>query len=84
MLYLLIMKTKILFLLIVIAGIAKQSFSQNGNYFIDNYTPAMYGAGEQNWNILQDSLGRLFVANNDALMMYDGKYWKIIGVERVV
>jgi len=35
----------------------------------------MYGAGEQNWNIIQDSIGRLFVANMDAVMMYDGKYW---------
>ena len=38
----------------------------------------MYGAGEQNWNIIQDTLGRLFVANNDAVMMYDGKYWDVI------
>jgi serine phosphatase RsbU (regulator of sigma subunit)/ligand-binding sensor domain-containing protein len=53
-------------------------FAQTGNYYINNYTPAMYGAGEQNWNIIQDSLGRLFVANTDAVMMYDGKYWKII------
>ncbi len=38
----------------------------------------MYGAGEQNWNIIQDSLGRLFVANSDAVMMYDGRYWDFI------
>ena len=40
----------------------------------------MYGVGDQNWGIVQDSLGRLFVANNDAVMMYDGKYWPTIPV----
>ena len=38
----------------------------------------MYGVGDQNWGIVQDSLGRLFVANNDAVIMYDGKYWPTI------
>ena len=38
----------------------------------------MYGAGEQNWNIIQDSVGRLLVANNDAVLMYDGKNWYTI------
>ena len=40
----------------------------------------MYGVGDQNWGIVQDSLGRLFVANIDAVMMYDGKYWKTIDI----
>ncbi|HXU28270.1 MAG TPA: hypothetical protein VN698_13650, partial [Bacteroidia bacterium] len=53
------------------------SFAQEGSYYINNYTPSAYGAGDQNWSIVQDSLGRLFVANNDAVMMYDGKYWQM-------
>ena len=40
----------------------------------------MYGAGDQNWGLVQDSLGRLFVANGDAVMMYDGKYWETIDI----
>lgn len=55
-------------------------FSQTGNYEINNYTPAVYGAGEQNWNIIQDSLGRLYVANSDAVMIYDGKYWHTVNI----
>ncbi|MEO8867769.1 MAG: hypothetical protein ABI388_06140, partial [Bacteroidia bacterium] len=56
-------------------------FAQQGNYYINNYTPSIYGAGDQNWNIVQDNLGRLFVANSDAIMMYDGKFWQIIGIK---
>ena len=57
------------------------SFAQQGNYYINNYSPSMYGAGDQNWGIVQDTLGRLFVANNDAVMMYDGKFWPVIGLK---
>ena len=57
------------------------SFAQQGNYYINNYTPSMYGAGDQNWNIVQDNLGRLFVANSDAVMMYDGKFWPAISIK---
>ncbi len=56
------------------------AFAQHGNYYINNYTPSSYGAGDQNWNIIQDSLGRLFVANNDAVMMYDGRNWHPINI----
>jgi len=56
------------------------SFAQEGSYYINNYAPSVYGVGDQNWGIVQDSLGRLFVANNDAVMMYDGKYWPTIPV----
>jgi len=56
------------------------SFAQEGSYYINNYSPSLLGVGDQNWGIVQDSLGRLFVANSDAVMMYDGKYWPIIPV----
>lgn|GEM_PF-1973302 len=56
-------------------------FAQQGNYYINNHAPSMYAAGDQNWGLVQDNLGRLFVANNDAVMMYDGKSWQIIGIK---
>ena len=54
------------------------SFSQEGNFYITNFTPSAYGANDQNWSVTQDSLGRVFVANLSGVMMYDGKSWKII------
>jgi len=55
--------------------------AQEGNYYITNFTPSNYGASDQNWSIVQDSLGRIFVANLNGIMMYDGKFWKITNIE---
>jgi len=57
------------------------SRGQEGNYYITNFTPSNYGASDQNWSVVQDSLGRIYVANLNGVMMYDGKYWKINGIE---
>jgi len=54
------------------------SFSQESNYYITNFTPSNYGASDQNWSVTQDSLGRVFIANLNGVMFYDGEYWKII------
>jgi serine phosphatase RsbU (regulator of sigma subunit)/ligand-binding sensor domain-containing protein len=52
--------------------------AQEGNYYINNFTPSTYGASDQNWCVTQDSLGRLFVANLNGVLVYDGEYWKVI------
>ncbi len=56
-------------------------WAQEGNYYITNFTPSNYGASDQNWSMVQDSLGRIYVANLNGIMMYDGKYWKINQIE---
>jgi serine phosphatase RsbU (regulator of sigma subunit) len=48
------------------------------NPFIRNYTPEEYGQLEQNWAIVQDSRGIMYVANNGGLMEYDGVRWRMI------
>jgi|GEM_PF-5570017 len=48
------------------------------NPFIRNYTPEEYGQLEQNWAIVQDSRGIIYVANNGGLMEYDGVRWRMI------
>lgn len=35
-----------------------------------------YEAGTQNWNITQDKQGRIYVANNEGLLVYDGARWQ--------
>jgi serine phosphatase RsbU (regulator of sigma subunit) len=50
-------------------------FSQKGNYFIHNYLPAQYNASDQNRCILQDFYGRVFVANNNGLLINNGADW---------
>ncbi|HWY38432.1 MAG TPA: hypothetical protein VNY73_07720, partial [Bacteroidia bacterium] len=69
------------FLLLLFTFLGCFCFAQDGNFYITNFTPSMYGANDQNWSVTQDSLGRVFVANLSGVMMYDGKYWKVIQMD---
>lgn len=49
----------------------------NGRYLVTSYTARDYNGGNQNWEILQDSQGMIYVANRDGVMVFDGVRWKI-------
>jgi DNA-binding CsgD family transcriptional regulator len=56
-------------------------FSQEihvGKPLSSHFVVDTYQGGTQNWGFTQDSLGRLFVANNDGLMIYDGLQWSVL------
>jgi ligand-binding sensor domain-containing protein/DNA-binding CsgD family transcriptional regulator len=40
-----------------------------------NYSKQVYSAGLQNWDIKQDKNGIIYIANNEGLLSFDGKYW---------
>ena len=42
-----------------------------------NYEKQRYNAGAQNWDIGQDVQGRVYFANNEGLLSFDGTYWKL-------
>jgi DNA-binding CsgD family transcriptional regulator len=44
---------------------------------IVNYTPNIYGAGNQNWMISQDKNQFIFFANNEGLLEFNGSYWQL-------
>ncbi len=44
---------------------------------IINYNKIAYRGGLQNWKIKQDRNGIIYVANNEGLLSFDGKHWKI-------
>ncbi len=54
-------------------------FSQNtiGIPDVFNYTKQSYNAGFQNWDIKQDKNGIVYIANNEGLLSFDGKYWNL-------
>ncbi|RYD73105.1 MAG: transcriptional regulator, partial [Sphingobacteriales bacterium] len=54
-------------------------YSQNtiGLPDVINYTKQLYGGGLQNWDASQDKNGVMYFANNEGLLTFDGKYWKI-------
>lgn len=42
---------------------------------VNTFTPSDYGAGIQNWDITQDTVGYFYFANNYGLLEYDGASW---------
>ncbi|MFZ9187112.1 MAG: hypothetical protein ACO21G_00755, partial [Algoriphagus sp.] len=59
---------------------AQQKSLIQGVPFVTNYTALEYRAGIQNFDIVQDDLGRIYVANNLGLLEYDGKNWMRYGL----
>lgn len=43
---------------------------------VRNFGSGIYGSGAQNWECVQDSVGRLYVANRDGLLTFDGSRWR--------
>lgn len=48
--------------------------------FIRNFTTQEYGGGIQNWDIVQDKRGLVYIANNFGLLEFDGSRWQIYRV----
>ncbi len=44
---------------------------------IINFTNNTFEGGTQTWDIRQDATGRMYFANNEGLLTYDGSYWKL-------
>jgi len=44
---------------------------------INSYSSLNYKGGTQNWDIAQDKNGVMYFANNEGLLSYNGRYWKL-------
>lgn len=55
-----------------------QSLTAEGAGFIPvrNFIRREYKGGPQNWDLVQDSIGRIYVGNRDGMLSYDGLNWK--------
>ncbi len=49
-----------------------------GGLLIRHYPPEVYNGGGQNWAMLQDSRGVIYVGSTNALLEYDGVTWRRI------
>ena len=69
-------------LLFAFIWIFSTGFSQSGNETgllpIHNFSSATYNAQEQNFAIAEDNRGLMYFANNDGVLEYDGKNWRLI------
>lgn len=68
------MKKLLLFLLFPVFANSQNTI---GLPDIINYSKLSYNAGLQNWDIKQDRNGIVYFANNEGLLSFDGKNWKI-------
>ena len=55
------------------------SFGQNtiGLPDVINYSRQTYNAGLQSWDIKQDKNGIIYIANNEGLLSFDGRFWNL-------
>src|ERR1035438_4514059 len=77
------MKTFRISILIFISIVWHTSLkSQPGKPFIENFSPDIYQndytSGPQNFGIIQDNCGIIYIANVDGILEYDGINWRMI------
>lgn len=54
--------------------------SSIGKVEVTTYTRPVYAAGAQNWAMAVDPNGRLYTANNEGLLIYNGTNWQLYPV----
>lgn len=53
---------------------------ETGSFPLQNYTSRIYNALPQNWALLQDRRGVMYIGNNQGVLEYDGVHWRLISV----
>jgi len=66
------------FLIFVLISLSQKIFSQRIFPAPLNFLPQHYEAGTQNWQIIQDKRGIIYVANNEGVLEFDGTTWRKI------
>ena len=62
------------YIFLIIALFPLALYAQYAPYF-QNYSLSEYNAGNQNWDVSKAENGKLYVANNNGLLEYDGLKW---------
>lgn len=56
------------------------SSAETGSPSLRVFSPKEFGADVQNWAIVQDPRGLIYVGNNDGVLEFDGARWRLIRV----
>lgn len=75
----------LIFLLLWMPGkpVAGQDRRGGGVKYTTNYIPSDYSAQPQNWSIIEDKRGVVYVANQGGLLEFDGASWRKISLPNV-
>ena len=65
------------FTLLMIALVHSAIMSAVWSPIIEHFSPQDYKAGTQNWDIVEQYNGWIYIANNYGLLEYDGSYWRL-------
>ena len=71
-----LLRHHIISLVLLVAAAATALAAPGGFIPVRNFSRQDYGSGAQNWECVQDSLGRIYVANRDGVLCFDGARWK--------
>ncbi|RIJ34475.1 triple tyrosine motif-containing protein [Pontibacter oryzae] len=66
-----------LVLLLFSFGALGNTVGNLGYPYIQNYTKAIYQAGNQNWSVAQGKDGVMYYGNSNGLLAYDGNSWEL-------
>src|SRR5450755_458682 len=55
---------------------ASQIGAETGAFFFREYSPKTYRGTPQNWAVVEDRRGVIYVGNSDGLLEYDGQKWR--------
>src|ERR1035438_7509463 len=55
---------------------ASQIGAETGSFFFREYSPKTYRGTPQNWAVVEDRRGVIYVGNSDGLLEYDGQKWR--------
>ena len=78
-----------LMVLVAGGGVCSSSLAQStdtdlyreaGLPFIQSFDPKTYGGHQQNWSMLQDDRGVIYIGNIPGLLEYDGAKWRTIRI----
>ncbi len=65
-------------MLLISVSFTVVALQQHGTPLLSNFKPKDYNGGTQNWAVLQDQRGLLYVGNNVGILEYDGASWRMI------
>ena len=67
----------LVFFIVTLVGFRTVLAQERGFPILQNYSATEYGGHNQNWAVLRDSTGVLFVGNNLGVLRFDGTAWEI-------
>ncbi|MDR6985459.1 signal transduction histidine kinase/CheY-like chemotaxis protein/ligand-binding sensor domain-containing protein [Rheinheimera pacifica] len=68
----------LLYIVLLLCSYPMLASGQSGTPLLSNFKPKDYNGGTQNWALVQDQRGLIYVGNNVGVLEYDGAHWRMI------